>query len=77
MQRFSLCFHDRAGRVLTKTAFEAADVYRALAHANTKLQSALRQRRGHVDERGRVDVREPDGAVVARISCADMIIGMA
>jgi hypothetical protein len=76
MPLFSLCVHDRSGRVTANTRIEADDVYRALAQANTDLQSAYRRHGGGIDERGHIDVREPGGTTVARLVCAEAIAGM-
>jgi hypothetical protein len=62
--------------VLNDTSIEAADVYRALARANTELQTAYRDHGGGIDEKGHIDVRESGGATVARLVCAEAIAGM-
>jgi triphosphoribosyl-dephospho-CoA synthetase len=76
MPLFSLCVRDRSGRVLNDTNFEAADVYRALAHANTELASAYLEHDGGFDVKGHIDVREQCGTTVARLVCAEAIAGM-
>ncbi|HEU0045907.1 hypothetical protein [Sphingomonas sp.] len=76
MPLFSLCIRDRAGEALNHTSIEAANVYEALAYANTRLRDAFEDERSGIDAKGHIDVRVPEGETVARLVCAEAMIGM-
>lgn len=77
MDLYSLVFLDRADQVIEDRVLRARDVGHAMAKANRRLCSSFRtQGPPRLDPRGRVDVRDPHGAMVARIYCAETIAAM-
>lgn len=53
---------------------QARNLWDAMAQANRQICSDLRRPQvTSVDPKGRIDVHDPEGAIVARIYCADTL----
>ncbi len=77
MLRYSLLFIDKSSRLVADRRLRARDVHHALAQANRRLyRTFVGGEKPALDPRGRVDVLDPSGAIVARIYCAEAIAAM-
>lgn len=77
MRHYSLVFLDRSNQVIEDRALRARDVGHAMAKANRRLCSSFRMEGPHrFDPKGRVDVRDEQGGMLARIYCAETIAAM-
>ncbi|WP_414713835.1 DUF6894 family protein [Sphingomonas sp.] len=77
MNLFHLHTLDRGGRILHRRPVEAADVYRALAHANRSLCRMMEDAAPRfVDPDGRIEVADCEGRILARVMCAEAIATM-
>jgi hypothetical protein len=77
MLRYSLHYIDKASRLIDDQRLRAPDLWHAMACANRRLhRSFLGAREPALDPKGRVDVLDPSGVLVARIYCAEAISAM-
>lgn len=77
MRLYCITFLDRSDQVIEDRVLRARDVGHAMAKANRRLCSSFRvEGPSRLDPRGRVDVRDPQGAMLARIYCAETIAAM-
>jgi len=77
MSLYSIVFLDASGHVIGVHAYEARDIWQALAHANRRLSLRFKWRgQKAIDPHGRVDVLDHRGTTVGRIPCADAIAAM-
>ena len=77
MSLFSIRSCDRTGGVLDNRTVDAADVYTALAQANRHLRVMVDRREAtRLDPRGRIDVVDREGRIVARLNCAEALAAM-
>jgi len=68
---------DKSSRLIEGRRLRAPDVWHAMACANRRLhRSFAGSRQPELDPQGRVDVLDQDGAIVARIYCAEAIAAM-
>ena len=77
MLRYSLLFIDKSSRLVADRRLRARHVHHALAQANRRLyRTFVGGQEPALDPKGRVDVLDPSGAIVARIYCAEAIAAM-
>ena len=77
MAKFSLLFMDKSSQLVADQRLQARDTQHALAQANRRLyRTFVGGDQPALDPRGRVDVLDPTGVVVARIYCAEAIAAM-
>lgn len=77
MSQFSLHFFDRASLPVEVRPSQARDVGQAMGDANRRLYACFREGTAEqFDPRGRVDVLNANGMIVARIYCTEAIVAM-
>jgi len=77
MSFYSLAFFGDFGRGARGGELEAANVSTALAEANKRFRSIVsREGLTAIDPNGRLDVLDHQGRPVARIYCAEALLGM-